>query len=133
MIERHKVVLFLHLMKVAANEQFVFVPRRINIEGLARLGINRRHAQELVTGLTPQDYVNGPVPDHNNPGLEMWVFGLRVRGSEVYMKIQVIADPPDVRVKVRKRLEECRACNKKEPEIHPPADLHAPRILADTA
>ena len=94
-IERHKVVLFLHLMKVAANEQFVFVPRRINIEGLARLGINRRHAQELVTGLTPQDYVNGPVPDHNNPGLEMWVFGLRVRGSEVYMKIQVIADPPE--------------------------------------
>ena len=82
-------------MKVAANEQFVFVPRRINIEGLARLGINRRHAQELVTGLTPQDYVNGPVPDHNNPGLEMWVFGLRVRGSEVYMKIQVIADPPE--------------------------------------
>jgi hypothetical protein len=90
---RHQVVLFLHLMKVAANEQFVFVERRVNLEALARLGINRRHAQELVTGLTPEDYVNGPAPDHNTPGLEIWVFGLQVTGSEVYVKLQVIVEP----------------------------------------
>jgi len=80
-------------MKVAANEQFVFVGRRTNLETLARLGINRRHAQNLVTGLKPEVYVGGPAPDHNNPGLQMWVFGLRVRGSEVYVKIQVIVEP----------------------------------------
>ena len=90
---RHQVVLFLHLMKVAANEQFVFVGRRANLETLTRLGINRKHAQDLVTGLKPEDYVSGPAPDHNNPGLEMWVFGLQVAGSEVYVKIQVIVEP----------------------------------------
>jgi len=92
-IARHQVVLFLHLMKTAANTRFVFVRRRENLEALARLGINRRHAQELVTRLTPVDYVKGPVPDHNNPGLEMWIFGLQVTGSEVYVKLQVIVDP----------------------------------------
>ena len=80
-------------MKTAANEQFMFVGRRTNLETLARLGINRQHAQELVTGLTPEDYVSGPAPDHNNPGLEMWVFGLSVDSSEVYVKVQVIVEP----------------------------------------
>jgi len=92
-IARHQVALFLHLMKTAANEQFMFVGRRTNLETLARLGINRQHAQELVTGLTPEDYVSGPAPDHNNPGLEMWVFGLNVGRSEVYTKLQVIVEP----------------------------------------
>jgi hypothetical protein len=93
-IDRHKVLLFLHLMKMAAHERFVFANRRKNFEALASLGITREHAESLVLGLRPGDYVRGPDPDHKNPGLEMWVFGLRVAGSEVYVKLQVIADPP---------------------------------------
>lgn len=92
-VARHQVVLFLHLMKTAANERFAFMDRRVNLDTLARLGINRQHAQALVVGLKPEDYVSGPSPDHNNPGLEMWVFGLQVSGSEVYVKIQVIVEP----------------------------------------
>jgi hypothetical protein len=90
---QHQVVLFLHLMKTAANERFAFMDRRVNLETLTRLGINRRHAQDLVTGLKPEDYVSGPAPDRNNPGLEMWVFGLQVTASEVYVKTQVIVEP----------------------------------------
>jgi len=92
---RQQVILFLHLMKMAAAARFVFVRRRENLETLAQLGITRQHAEDLVLGLTPTDYSNGPAPDHNNLGLEMWVFGLRIGGSEVYVKIQVIADPPE--------------------------------------
>ena len=92
-VARHQVVLFLHLMKTAANERFAFMDRRVNLDTLARLGINRQHAQALVVGLKPEDYVSGPSPDHNYPGLEMWVFGLQVSGSEVYVKIQVIVEP----------------------------------------
>ena len=55
MSARQQVVLFLHLMNVAANEQFVFVGRRTNLETLARLGINRKHAQDLAVGLKPGD------------------------------------------------------------------------------
>lgn len=94
MTARHQVVLFLHLMKVAANEQFVFVGRRVNLETLAQLGITRQQAQDLVMGLTPDDYVSGPSPDHKHPGLEMWVFGLHVDANEVYTKVQVVVGPP---------------------------------------
>jgi hypothetical protein len=93
-IGRPKVLLFLHLMKMAAHERFVFANRAKNLETLASLGITRKHAESLVLGLRPEDYVRGPDPDHNNPGLEMWVFGLRVAGREAYVKLQVISDPP---------------------------------------
>ena len=95
MATRQQVVLFLHLAKMAAAARFIFVRRRENLETLAQLGITRRHAENPVFGLTPADYSSGPSPDRNNPGLEIRVFGLRVRGSEVYVKIQVIADPPE--------------------------------------
>ena len=81
-------------MKMAAHERFVFVNRHKNLETLAALGITRGDAESLVLGLQPDDYVSGPDPDRNDPGREMWVFGLRVAGSEVYVKLQVIPDPP---------------------------------------
>jgi len=93
-IGKPKVLLFLHLMKMAAHERFVFVNRRKNLEALAALGITREHAKSLVLGLQPGDYVSGPDPDHNNPGLQLWVFGLHAAASEVYVKLQVIPDPP---------------------------------------
>ncbi len=93
MVERHKVVLFLHLMKQAAREHFVFVGRKKNLDALARLGITREHAQALVRAIKPEDYVSGPDEDHNNPALEMWAFGVRVSGSEVYVKLQVQVEP----------------------------------------
>jgi hypothetical protein len=94
-IERHKVVLFLHLMKMTAHERFVFVDRRVNLETLALLGINRQDARDRVMGLSPEDYVRGPDPDNNHPALDVWVFGLSLSGEEVYVKLQVISDPPE--------------------------------------
>lgn len=90
MVERHKVVLFLTLMKETAHRKFVFVGRPENIATLAKLGITRAHAKSLVLGLTPEDCVSGPGPDHNNPGLDFWVFGLRLSGMDVYIKLQVV-------------------------------------------
>lgn len=94
MTARHQVVLYLHLMKTAAREQFVFRERRVNLETLALLGITRQEAEDLVMGLVPEDYVSGPTPDEKYPGLEVWVFGLHVDTSEVYTKVQVVLGPP---------------------------------------
>ena len=93
MTARNQVVLCLRLMKAAANERFVFVARRVNLETLARLGLTRRHAEDLVLGLTPADYASGPSPDHSNLCREMWVIGLPVTGSEVYVQLQAIVEP----------------------------------------
>ena len=95
MAARHQVVLFLHLMKESARRRFIFVDRRVNLVTLARLGITRGEAQSLVMGLTPEHYVRGPDQDDNYPDLEVWVFGLHVTETEVYVKVQVLADPPE--------------------------------------
>lgn len=95
MAARHQVVLFLHLMKESARRRFIFVDRRVNLMTLARLGITRKEAQSLVMGLTPEHYVRGPDQDENYPALEVWVFGLHVTETEVYVKVQVLADPPE--------------------------------------
>jgi hypothetical protein len=93
-IGEQKVTLFLHLMKMVAQSRFVFWDRQETRDTFAHLGINRPHAESLVLALTPDDYVKGPEPDRNNPSLEVWVFGLLVGHEEVYVKLQVITDPP---------------------------------------
>lgn len=92
MVERHKVVLFLELMKRTAQTRFTFVQRQKTLESFAQLGITRPHAQQLVLGLRPEDYVSGPTPDNRYPSLEMWVFGLHVSAHEIYIKLQLVAD-----------------------------------------
>lgn len=93
MLERHQVVLFLEMMKMAVRQQFIFIGREKNLAALASLGIVRTHAESLVMGLKPKDYVSGPEADYNNPDNEMWVFGLTVSSREVYVKLQVFVEP----------------------------------------
>lgn len=90
---RTRVALFLELMKHAARVRFIFWPRKKNLDALALLGITREDAKARVLGLTPDEYVSGPEPDHNRPDLEVWVFGLNIEGREVYVKMQVTLDP----------------------------------------
>lgn len=94
MVQRHQVVLFLELMKTTARRRFVFVGRKKNLDMLAALGISRTHAESLVMGLKPEDYVRGPEADHNNPVLDVWVFGLSASGREIYVKLQLLLEPP---------------------------------------
>ena len=93
MVERHKVVLFLELMKRTGQTRFTLVSRPETLGSLARLGITRRHAEALVMALKAEDYVSGPDPDSKYPGLEMWVFGLTLSEHEVYVKLQVLLNP----------------------------------------
>lgn len=92
---RERVRLFLHLMKMAASVRFIFEGRAKNLQTLASLGITRVDAQDRVLALTPEDYSSGPSPDHKHPGRAVWVFGLFINGTEVYVKVQVVADPPE--------------------------------------
>lgn len=95
MTARHHVVLFLHLMKETAEKRFTFVRRAVNLRTLAQFGLMPRDAKARVLALEPDDYVSGPTPDHNAPEREVWVFGLHIDHVEVYVKIQVIAEPPE--------------------------------------
>jgi len=91
--ERFRVTLFLSLMKAAATSQFVLVQRKKNLDTLALLGIGLAEAKERVLSLVPDDHVSGPTSDEKRPSDEVWVFGLRVEGQEIYVKVCVITEP----------------------------------------
>jgi hypothetical protein len=91
--DHHQVVLFLHLMKLCASKQFRFVPRKKNLDALALLGMTVADAKSRVLGLTPEDYVSGPLCDPSRPGVELWVFGLEIEPEQIYVKLHVIVEP----------------------------------------
>lgn len=93
MTERHKITLFLSLMKTAANSRFVLAQRKKNLDTLALLGLDLADAKERVLSLVPENYVGGPAPDDKRQGDEVWVFGLKVEGREIYVKVCVITEP----------------------------------------
>ena len=66
MTDRHQVELSLMLMRGAAKDRFVLRGRQKNRETFAMLGITRE---------------------------EVWVFGTRVRDSEIHVKVAVVTDP----------------------------------------
>jgi hypothetical protein len=82
-------------MKETAKVRFHFVSRQVNRNTLAMLGLLSQDAKERVLALVPEDYVSGPDPDRNYPGYEVWKFGVEINGTEIYVKVQVIVEPPE--------------------------------------
>ncbi|MBE0476748.1 MAG: type II toxin-antitoxin system MqsR family toxin [Coriobacteriia bacterium] len=56
---------------------------------LARLGITIRDAKARILQLTASEYVEGPTPRSAGSSHEAWVFGLRVEGESLYVKLEV--------------------------------------------
>ncbi|MDP2181850.1 MAG: hypothetical protein Q8K99_04685 [Actinomycetota bacterium] len=93
MVERDQVALFLELLRQCASCSFRFERRPENMATLARLGITIPDARARVLALTPADYVEGPTARPENPSQEAWVFGLNVRGAQVYVKVSIRLEP----------------------------------------
>ena len=55
---------------------------------LARLGMTKANLEQLLLGLSVADYCKGPEPDRDRPG-EMWFFGRRIKGEDIYIKLKV--------------------------------------------
>lgn len=68
-----------------------FVNRDKNaIQELADLGITAKMREEIVLQLTIEDYAQGPLPETQYGGKEMWVFGKIVKDQEIYIKLTII-------------------------------------------
>ncbi len=93
MTERHQVALFLELLRQCAKCAFQFERRAENMATLAQLGITVRDAKARILALTPEEYVSGPTPRPERPEQESWVFGLRIQGTTVYVKVSVRSEP----------------------------------------
>ena len=73
---------------VTAGRGLDIIPRPANIDCLAELGLTRKNQREEILALTVSDYCDGPEPDKDRPG-EIWVFGKRIGGKEVYIKLKI--------------------------------------------
>ena len=88
--KREKVAKFLkEFKKIATTGRGLdLIPRAENIACLAELRITKKNQKEEIMNLTVDDYCEGPEPDKDRPG-EVWLFGKRISGKEVYIKLKI--------------------------------------------
>ena len=88
--EPYQITNFLTLFKEFAQSNFYFVDRKKNLDCLARFGITVQQAKVEIMGLTHEDYYRGPLPDKGTTGGELWEFGKRIEGKEIFIRLKVV-------------------------------------------
>lgn len=56
---------------------------------LTMLGITPKHREEEIKALKVTDFYRGPNPDHDFPAHDIWEFGKKVNGEEIYIKVKI--------------------------------------------
>ena len=85
------VIAFLERMKrLISNGKYDFVPRRKNMQALARHGLTISDAKNEILGLVVGNYYKGPKQDFNpnRPG-DIWEFKKEVDGICFYVKVKI--------------------------------------------
>lgn len=83
-----------------AVEEFglLIADRGKNNQVRVELGLTVQNLEDIVFGLTVEDYHSGPEPDRDRGG-EVWVFGPAHDGGQLYIKLKLLVDGPITRVK----------------------------------
>lgn len=91
MIPSRKSVLgFLDRFKEKAAQSGLHLqPRKKNLDSLAQLGFRIEDAEEIVNGLTDDDYVGGPESDDDGSEGEVWIFGASSGHAMIYIKLKL--------------------------------------------
>ena len=82
---------FLKRFKQAAGEhgKWALVNRRVNLEGLASLGIAVADVKPTVLALTEAEYKSGPETDRDGSPGEIWTFETDYSGKSIYIKLKL--------------------------------------------
>lgn len=89
MATREEVASFLSAFTVKSKILgIVFRGDRVkNQQTLADLEISALQREEEILSLKAEHYSAGPIEETLNKGEDMWVFGKKIKGKEVYIKI----------------------------------------------
>ncbi len=80
---------FLLVFKKAVAQTGVYlVPREETLATLQRFGLTKKNLEEILLSLSVADYCRGPEADRDRAG-QLWIFGKRLRGHEIYIKLKV--------------------------------------------
>lgn len=88
------IVAFLEHMKgLLSQGKYDFVPRRKNMQDLARYGLTITDAKNEILGLVADDYYKGPKRDLdvNRPG-DIWEFKKHIDGIVFYVKLKIVRE-----------------------------------------
>jgi hypothetical protein len=85
------IVSFLEKMKrLIAAGKYDFVPRRKNMQALARHGLTIADAKAEILGLVVDDYYKGPKRDFDpDKSGDIWEFKKDVDGTQFYVKVKI--------------------------------------------
>lgn len=82
---------FLNEVKaVSAWDKIAFLSRLKNSKDLTDLGITANRRIDVILDLNEDNYSEGPLDETQLGGRAMWVFGKKVNGIEVYIKLTII-------------------------------------------
>jgi len=73
---------------VSQSGNFYVVNRKKNRDALIELGLIRKNRKDEILSLSTTDYCSGPKPDKDMLG-EIWEFGKRIDGNDVYIKLKI--------------------------------------------
>ena len=74
--------------KLISGKKFDFVPRRKNLQSLAKHGLTIKDAKDEILDLVTSNYYKGPKNDFDRPG-EIWEFKKEIDGTLFYIKIKI--------------------------------------------
>ena len=79
--------------KLLSEGKYDFVPRRKNMQDLARYGLTITDAKNEILGLVADDYYKGPKRDldANRPG-DIWEFKKHIDGIVFYVKLKIVRE-----------------------------------------
>jgi len=78
------------LKQVIRTWDIFFINRPKNsVQDMADIGITANSRKEIIAQLEIEDYSEGPLPETQYNGAEMWVFGKTIKKQEVYIKLTI--------------------------------------------
>lgn len=91
MTSKFDVELFLKKLKQHLSIwQIVFINRPKNqLQALADLEITAKKREEIIKNLTYKEYSEGPLPETQFAGNDMWIFGKTIKTQELYIKLTI--------------------------------------------
>ena len=79
--------------QLLSSGKYDFVPRRKNMQSLARHGLTILDAKKEILSLTVSDYYKGPKQDLDptRPG-DIWEFKKKINGVQFYIKLKIVGE-----------------------------------------
>lgn len=90
MVRPSQVALFITEFRQYWPPKCIVINTPKNVQALADLNITPKQRQEIILHLGAHNYCEGPLVDHDRGGDGIWIFGKKVEGRQIYIKLKMV-------------------------------------------